>query len=164
MHRDRIAMDRAARGAALHGESEPLSPSHGALSRRDDARHRLGKAPARGHGDPDRRHGQPRGFTAGRPTRVVSGSGGISGRTLSHVMKTIARVFIATFILGCSQQPKTSSAQQTQSTTAASVSESRRNAITSAAAAVAPAVVTVQTTMVQRVDPDIISQMFGARP
>lgn len=78
-------------------------------------------------------------------------------------MKTIARVFIAAFVVGCSQQ-ETSAAQQTQTTSSAVISDSRRNAITSAAAAVAPAVVTVQTTMVQRVDPDIISQMFGARP
>jgi serine protease Do len=79
-------------------------------------------------------------------------------------MKTLSRVFVATLIVGCSHQPSTSSAQQAQTAPSASVAESRRTAITSAVASVAPAVVTVQTTMVERVTPDLISQMFGERP
>ena len=79
-------------------------------------------------------------------------------------MKTLPRVFIAALAIGCSQQPSPSSAQQAQTSPAASVTQSRRTAITSAVAAVAPAVVTVQTAMVERVNPDIFAQMFGARP
>jgi serine protease Do len=78
-------------------------------------------------------------------------------------MKATSRVFIAALIIGCSRDATPSGAQQTQ-VASASVSDSRRTAITSAVAAVAPSVVTVQTAMVQQVTPDAISQMFGARP
>ena len=79
-------------------------------------------------------------------------------------MRTTSRVIVAALIIGCTQDPTPSGAQQTQLPTSTSVSESRRTAITAAVAAVAPAVVTVQTAMVQQIDPDVISQMFGARP
>ena len=79
-------------------------------------------------------------------------------------MKATSRAIVAALIIGCSQDATPSSAQQMQVPTSASVSESRRTAITSAVAAVAPSVVTVQTTMIQQVNPDVISQMFGARP
>ncbi|HET9425523.1 MAG TPA: trypsin-like peptidase domain-containing protein [Gemmatimonadaceae bacterium] len=79
-------------------------------------------------------------------------------------MKTTPRVFLAAVLIGCSQQPETSSAQQAQTSPPPSVSQGRRTAITTAVAAVAPAVVTVQTAMVEHVTPDLISQMFGARP
>ena len=79
-------------------------------------------------------------------------------------MMTPSRLFIALSIIACTRGPQESVAQQTQSSTSATVSEGRRTAITSAVAAVAPAVVTVQTTMVQRFDPDAFSRMFGARP
>lgn len=70
------------------------------------------------------------------------------------------RVFVATLIVGCSRAPTSSSAQTRA--TAPNVSASRRTAITSAVAMVAPAVVTVQTTMVEQVQPDEFARMFGA--
>ena len=74
------------------------------------------------------------------------------------------RVLAVTLLIGCSREATVSSAQQAQTNPAASISDSRRTAITAAVAAVSPAVVTVQTTMVERVNPDAFSQMFGARP
>lgn len=79
-------------------------------------------------------------------------------------MKTLTRVLVATLLVGCSQQPSSSAAQQVQTTPPPSVSNSRRTAITTAVAAVAPAVVTVQTASVERLNPDLLQQMFGARP
>ena len=79
-------------------------------------------------------------------------------------MKTTSRLLLVIAIIGCTKGSQPSVAQQTQTSTAASVSEGRRTAITAAVAAVAPAVVTVQTTMVESVNPDVFSQMFGARP
>jgi serine protease Do len=72
------------------------------------------------------------------------------------------RVFVATLIVGCSRAPTNSSAQA-RATGTASVSDSRRTAITSAVATVSPAVVTVQTTMVEQVRPDEFARLFGAR-
>ena len=74
------------------------------------------------------------------------------------------RLLAATILIGCSRTPTTSSAQ-TQTATAhpVSVSEGRRTAITSAVATVAPAVVTVQTTVVEQIHPDDFSRLFGDR-
>jgi serine protease Do len=81
-------------------------------------------------------------------------------------MKTTARLLLVIAIIGCTKgsQPSVAQQTQTQTSTSAIVSEGRRTAITAAVAAVAPAVVTVQTTMVEQVKPDVFSQMFGARP
>jgi serine protease Do len=79
-------------------------------------------------------------------------------------MKSTSRILIVLTLVGCTKGSQPSIAQQTQTSTSTAVSEGRRTAITAAVAAVAPAVVTVQTTMVERVDPDIFAQMFGARP
>jgi serine protease Do len=79
-------------------------------------------------------------------------------------MNTTYRALIALSVVACTQGSQPSIAQQTQTSTSTVVSEGRRTAITAAVASVAPAVVTVQTTMVQRVDPDIFAQMFGAQP
>jgi serine protease Do len=79
-------------------------------------------------------------------------------------MKTTSRILIALSIVACGKGSEPSIAQQTQPPTSANVSDSRRTAITAAVAAVAPAVVTVQTTVVEQVNPDLLSQMFGARP
>ncbi|MFN2635983.1 MAG: trypsin-like peptidase domain-containing protein [Gemmatimonadaceae bacterium] len=59
----------------------------------------------------------------------------------------------------------TSSAQASQlpSTAPEAVSSSRRTAITEAVARVAPAVVTVQTEVVERVPADVFEQFFGGR-
>ena len=72
------------------------------------------------------------------------------------------RVLVGTLIVGCSWAPANSSAQ-TRASGATGVSDSRRTAITSAVAMVSPAVVTVQTTMVEQVRPDEFARMFGAR-
>jgi len=57
-----------------------------------------------------------------------------------------------------------SSAQSTQiQTTPSAVNASRRTAITDAVARVAPAVVTVQTEVVERVPADVFEQFFGGR-
>jgi serine protease Do len=74
------------------------------------------------------------------------------------------RIALAAMLVGCSRSPTVSSAQ-TQTTKAhASVSDSRRTAITTAVAEVAPAVVTVQTTIVQQIRADDFDRMFfGAR-
>jgi serine protease Do len=77
----------------------------------------------------------------------------------SHWSRTAGLLLLA----GCTQRPEASAAQQVQTTPAASVSASRRTAITSAVEAVAPAVVTVQTSVVERVTPDPFSAMFGAQ-
>ena len=79
-------------------------------------------------------------------------------------MKIPSRILIALSIVACRDASQPSIAQQTQTSASAAVSEGRRTAITSAVAAVAPAVVTVQTTVVQQIDPDVFSRMFGARP
>ena len=79
-------------------------------------------------------------------------------------MKTPIRLLVILAVVACGKGSQPSGAQQVQASATTTVSEGRRNAITAAVAAVAPAVVTVQTTMVERVDPDMLSQMFGARP
>jgi serine protease Do len=72
------------------------------------------------------------------------------------------RVLAGTLIVGCSRAPTNSSAQ-TRLGGAGGVSDSRRTAITSAVALVSPAVVTVQTTVVEQVRPDEFARLFGAR-
>ena len=79
-------------------------------------------------------------------------------------MKTPSRLLIALSIVACTKGPQPSIAQQTQTNASTAVSEGRRTAITAAVAGVAPAVVTVQTTMIEQVNPDAWSAMFGARP
>jgi S1-C subfamily serine protease len=81
-------------------------------------------------------------------------------------MKTLSlsRVLIALSIVACTKGSQPSIAQQTQTNTSTSVSEGRRTAITAAVASVAPSVVTVQTTMVEQINPDAFAAMFGARP
>jgi serine protease Do len=79
-------------------------------------------------------------------------------------MKTPSRLLIALSIVACTKGSQPSIAQQTQTNTSTSVSEGRRTAITAAVASVAPAVVTVQTTMVEQINPDAFAAMFGARP
>jgi len=69
---------------------------------------------------------------------------------------------VAVVTVGCVLAPAMSLAQA-HVVGAGPVSESRRTAITSAVAAVSPAVVTVQTTMIQQVRPDDFARLFGAR-
>jgi len=63
---------------------------------------------------------------------------------------------------GASSTPSSAQSSQLETTTAA-VSASRRTAITDAVARVAPAVVTVQTEVVEQVPADVFEQFFGGR-
>ena len=79
-----------------------------------------------------------------------------------------ARILIFTAIVACQGASSAPSSAQSstsspiQSTTEA-VSGSRQTAITQAVARVAPAVVTVQTEVVERVPADVFEQFFGGR-
>ena len=78
----------------------------------------------------------------------------------------LARSFGALVLVGCQgASSSTSSAQASQlpATTTQAVSSSRRTAITEAVARVAPAVVTVQTEVIERVPADVYEQFFGGR-
>src|SRR5687768_3091908 len=164
MRRDPFRMERPAGRPAVHGPGEPLSPPHGAVPRRYDAGYRLRTPSGRRHDDVAVGDRQSRSLAAGGAARTLSRIRRLSARALPDLMKTTTRLFFVIAMIGCSQGSQPSIAQQTQTSTSASVSEGRRTAITSAVAAVAPAVVTVQTTMVQQINPDIFAQMFGARP
>src|SRR6202521_2487517 len=63
---------------------------------------------------------------------------------------------------GASSTPSSAQSSRLETTTNA-VSASRRTAITEAVARVAPAVVTVQTEVVERVPADVFEQFFGGR-
>ncbi|MFN2564486.1 MAG: trypsin-like peptidase domain-containing protein [Gemmatimonadaceae bacterium] len=65
---------------------------------------------------------------------------------------------------GDAREEQETSAAPTGEARATRVSDSRRTAITTAVARVAPAVVTVQTESVERVPTDFIDQFFGGRP
>jgi serine protease Do len=81
--------------------------------------------------------------------------------TTARVPRALA-VLVLVACQGASSSP--SSAQGVQlSTTADAVSASRRTAITEAVARVAPAVVTVQTEVMERVPADVFEQFFGGR-
>jgi serine protease Do len=71
---------------------------------------------------------------------------------------------ISVLAAACSQPQESQAAQAAATTSSASVSASRRTAITAAVARVAPAVVTVQTEIVERVAPDPFDWFFGVDP
>ena len=77
----------------------------------------------------------------------------------------VARSLSALVVVACQGASSTpSSAQSAQVQTApAAINSSRRTAITDAVARVAPAVVTVQTEVVERVPADVFEQFFGGR-
>jgi serine protease Do len=77
----------------------------------------------------------------------------------------VARSLGALVIVACQGASSTpSSAQSSEVQTApAAINASRRTAITDAVARVAPAVVTVQTEVVERVPADVFEQFFGGR-
>ena len=80
------------------------------------------------------------------------------------LMHTSVVVFSALGLLACGGAPAESAAQVARTSDAArpaSIAASRRSAITDAVARVAPAVVTVQTEVVQRVPVDPIEAFFG---
>jgi serine protease Do len=74
-------------------------------------------------------------------------------------------LFAPALLVACSGSPRDSSAQvaRTADQARADVPASRRTAITEAVARVAPAVVTVQTEVVQRVAADPFDALFGGR-
>src|SRR5688572_32552022 len=80
------------------------------------------------------------------------------------LMRTGAMLLVAAVLAACSDARQTS-AQVTRTSDEArtSVAASRRTAITEAVARVAPAVVTVQTEVVQRIAADPFESMFGGR-
>src|SRR5579864_1908442 len=73
------------------------------------------------------------------------------------------RLALIAVLVGCSRQATISSAQGKTSNAPSMISAGRRTAITAAVAAVSPAVVTVQTTMIQQIHPGDFDRMFGAR-
>ncbi len=76
----------------------------------------------------------------------------------------LARSLSAVVFAACQGASSTpSSAQPTQAQTPSAINASRRTAITDAVARVAPAVVTVQTEVVERVPADVFEQFFGGR-
>jgi len=78
----------------------------------------------------------------------------------------IARSLSAMVFLACqggSSSPSTAQASQLPQATTEAVNSSRRTAITDAVARVAPAVVTVQTEVIERVPADVFEQFFGGR-
>jgi serine protease Do len=81
------------------------------------------------------------------------------------MMRFVLRPLSAAIVLACQGGSSSASSAQSVQTSAASeaVSASRRTAITSAVARVAPSVVTVQTETMERVPADVFEQFFGGR-
>jgi serine protease Do len=83
---------------------------------------------------------------------------------MTHSRTDWIRLVAAALAIGCSRTPTSSGAQaHIAQSPPTKVSDSRKTAITAAVATVAPAVVTVQTTMVQQIHPDDFARMFGVR-
>lgn len=77
----------------------------------------------------------------------------------------LARALVALLAIACQGASSSKSAAQSSlpSTSAGQINSSRRTAITDAVARVAPAVVTVQTEVMERVPADAFEQFFGGR-
>src|SRR4051812_25760124 len=71
------------------------------------------------------------------------------------------RVVVAGALIGCSRAPEPSAAQTITGQAAGTIDQSRRTAITDAVAKVAPAVVTVQTEVIDQSPPDPFTFFFG---
>jgi len=92
--------------------------------------------------------------------------------SLSH---RLTHILLAATLIGCSQKPEPSSAQQSQQARQPQqssgivvaqpdrISQSRQNAITAAVSKVSPSVVTVQTEAVDRTPQDPFDMFFGGR-
>ncbi|HEX9483251.1 MAG TPA: trypsin-like peptidase domain-containing protein [Gemmatimonadaceae bacterium] len=83
---------------------------------------------------------------------------------VGFLVRAVASVLVLTELLACSSSASKSDAQVARAADAArpvSVAASRRTAITEAVSKVAPAVVTVQTEVVQRVPVDPLEAFFG---
>ena len=76
-----------------------------------------------------------------------------------------ARSLAALIVVACQGASSAPSGAQSSAppTTAGAINSSRRTAITDAVARVAPAVVTVQTEVVEQVPADVFEQFFGGR-
>jgi serine protease Do len=74
-----------------------------------------------------------------------------------------ARSLSAVVFAACQGASSTPSSAQSTQTSPSAINSSRRTAITDAVARVAPAVVTVQTEVVERVPADAFEQFFGGR-
>jgi serine protease Do len=99
---------------------------------------------------------------------MVVGAGPANRRRLTPRAVSLLAVVVA--VAGCQQsdarqdpQGSVSSRADARAGRGAAISDSRRTAITTAVARVAPAVVTVQTEVVERVPADYIEQFFGGR-
>jgi serine protease Do len=82
-----------------------------------------------------------------------------------RVIRAIIRCACIAVVVGCSHAPDRSAAQSAtvQPSTSAQISQSRKNAITTAAARVAPSDVTVQTEAVDQSPMDPFDLLFGGR-
>src|SRR5690242_19051393 len=82
---------------------------------------------------------------------------------MNRFFRALPALILLAFSAGCGRTPESeaAAAQAVATTKPASVSASRRTAITEAVAHVAPAVVTVQTEILQRVAPDPFDWPFG---
>jgi serine protease Do len=80
-----------------------------------------------------------------------------------RVIRALIRSGLVALVVGCSHAPDRSVAQSSgmRPSTSAQVSQSRQNAITAAAARVAPSVVTVQTEAVDQSPTDPFDLLFG---
>jgi serine protease Do len=85
-------------------------------------------------------------------------------RKLMQLSPLLAAVAALTACTGAPAKSAAQVARTADSVKAASLPASRRTAITQAVATVSPSVVTVQTEVVQRVQPDPLDAFFGGRP
>ncbi len=76
--------------------------------------------------------------------------------------RSLLLAFVATLV-GCKGTPESSAAQQSQQNLSTGITDSRRTAITRAVERVAPAVVTIQTEAIERVQGDPLFDWFGGR-
>ena len=83
---------------------------------------------------------------------------------VNRIPRLLAAALLSAPLLSACSKTKESEAAQIASTRTAAVSANRHTAITTAVALVAPAVVTVQTEIVQRVTPDALGWFFGDEP
>ncbi|MEO8337371.1 MAG: trypsin-like peptidase domain-containing protein [bacterium] len=86
---------------------------------------------------------------------------------MARLLMRIGAAILSCIAIACTGAPAESAAQVTRTGDAArpaTISASRRTAITDAVSKVAPAVVTVQTEAIQRVAADPFESFFGGRP
>ena len=76
--------------------------------------------------------------------------------------RTLLFALVAT-VVGCKGTPESSAAQPIQQNTATAISDTRRTAVTRAVERVAPAVVTIQTEAIERVQTDPLFEWFYGR-